>query len=80
MKILKFYSQTCGPCKQQGRILEELEGVDIVNVDINDDANADLLDEYKIRSIPTLVILDDNNVATKLPGITPLDRLKELTK
>lgn len=29
MKIFKFFSKTCGPCKQMGKILAGLESVEI---------------------------------------------------
>lgn len=60
-KVLKFFSPTCGPCKVMSKNLEGLDGVEVQEVDITDDANEELLDKYNIRTVPTVVVLDENN-------------------
>lgn len=78
MKILKFYASWCGPCKVQTEILEKLEGVEIQNIDIELEENDDLVMEHKVRSIPKLVILDDEgNKVKEFVGLTQLETIKE---
>jgi len=63
MKVLKFYGTWCQPCKLLDPIFEEIEenyDVDIKHVDVDDDANAELMTEHSIRSLPTVVFLDDD--------------------
>lgn len=63
MKVLKFYGTWCQPCKLLDPIFEEIEenyDVDIKHVDVDDDANAELMTEHAIRSLPTVVFLDDD--------------------
>lgn len=77
--ILKFYSPTCGPCKVMSTLLNSLKGVEIVNVDIMDENNEELIHKYKVTSIPTIVILDENKKPVKvLKGIIPIDKIKEV--
>lgn len=79
MKILKFFSKTCGPCKQMGKILAGLEGVEIQEVDIAEDSNAGLIEQYGVKSIPTVVAVDDEgNTVKTFKGITPLAEIKEV--
>jgi thioredoxin 1 len=59
MKVLKFYATWCGPCKAMSMILNGMDNLpEIEEIDI--DANSDMSTEYKIRSVPTLVKLDDD--------------------
>ena len=58
-KILKFYSKTCGPCKVMSKRLEELKNVEIQEIDILDEDSEELVNKYKVTSIPTIIILND---------------------
>lgn len=59
MKIIFFHSSWCGPCKAVAPIVEELKSTyDIWDIDV-DEAEDTTLVKYKIRSIPVL-ILEDN--------------------
>lgn len=78
MKILKFFSKTCGPCKQMGKILAGLEGVEIQEVDIAEDSNAELIEQYEVKSIPTVVVDNEGNTVKTFKGITPLAEIKEV--
>lgn len=78
-RILKFYSPTCGPCKVMSRNLSVLKDVDIQDVDITDEDNESLIDEWKIRAVPTVVVLGENNeLIGEFKGITPIDKIQEV--
>ena len=78
-KILKFYSGTCGPCKVMSRNLKGLKDVEIQDVDIADEANESLLDEWKVKTIPTIVVLGESDeLLGKFVGITPIEKIQEV--
>ena len=59
MKLLFFHSSWCGPCKALTPIVEELKSTyDVWDIDV-DEAEDTTLVKYKIRSIPVLILEDD---------------------
>jgi thioredoxin 1 len=76
MKLLKFFTKCCSQCKQQTRLLEGFDMIEVVEVDC--DQNEDLVEKYGVKSVPMTIIIDDNGVDKfRSVGITPVDRIKE---
>jgi len=80
MKTAKYFSATwCGPCKTFKPIVQEVvsEGYNIEYIDI--DSNQDTAVEYGVRSVPTVVILQNGTEVDRLVGSVPkqvlLDKL-----
>jgi thioredoxin 1 len=66
-KVVRFTASWCGPCKMLAKTLEEVEtNVSIEVIDI--DAQPDIAAEFGIRSVPTLVMMEDNAVTKRLVG------------
>jgi len=67
-----FYADWCGPCKTQEPILEEMEedwgDVQFERIDV--DENQDVANQYQVRSIPTLVVENDDGVVERFVGVT----------
>lgn len=67
MTLLKFSASWCQPCKTLTAQLSEL-GIPYTSIDV-DTCNSDLIISHKIRSVPTLVLLDASNLeVAKLVG------------
>ncbi len=69
--VVDFWAEWCGPCKQIGPALEEiasdLDGkVKIVKINIDDNPNVPV--KYGIRSIPTLMMFKNGEVASTKIG------------
>lgn len=60
MKILKFAAEWCGPCKMLSKTIEDYDGIPIEEIDI--DQKREVAEQYGIRGVPTMIILDDNGV------------------
>lgn len=66
MKVLKFYAEWCGPCKAMTQIIKNAgEKITLPIEEINIDNELMTSVEYGIRSVPTMIILDDNNAEVK---------------
>jgi thioredoxin 1 len=64
MKILKFSAAWCTPCKQITEWLKTQDyDHDIVEVPI--ETNQEMVQQYGIRSVPTLIMLNEDNTVRK---------------
>ena len=71
INILKFESDSCPQCKALSITLERISKenkIDIKNIDIEEDNNQDLIRKYNIRSIPTIIFLNENKEYNRLVG------------
>lgn len=67
-EVLKFSASWCGPCQALSMTLKGMGdiGVEIKEIDI--DEQLDLAAQYGIRSVPTLVVLQDGNEVRRKSG------------
>lgn len=75
MKILKFYTDTCMPCKVVGKILDKIEG--LVVVSINAIENTEEKDKWQVQSTPTLIFLKDGKEVGRITGMTTEKKIRE---
>jgi thiol-disulfide isomerase/thioredoxin len=66
-KVYKFSATWCGPCKMLSKALSSIESpVEIEEVDI--EANPELTQQFKIRGVPTLVLVEDDTELKRKVG------------
>lgn len=59
MKLLKFTADWCASCKALSSKLEDFKLCEIKEVDVEEEI--DLTNNFKIRSLPTIVLVDEEN-------------------
>jgi len=82
--VLDFWATWCGPCRKIGPTIQELadeyEGQVIVGkVNIEEEAD-DLVSEFGIRNIPTILFIKGGEVVDKVVGAAPKSTIEEKLK
>ena len=77
MEIIVFTSDWCGPCKKLKPILDNLENkmnLKVFRIDVEKEDEA--VENYTIRSIPTIVIVKDGKEVDRISGLIPSEVLE----
>jgi len=82
MKLLKFYAEWCGPCKGLTMIINNAKDkIDIPIEEYDIDNEMFMAQDYKVRSVPTLILVDDKNQEIKRSvGLLTEEKLLEFLK
>lgn len=78
LTVVDFWAPWCGPCKMMAPIMEKLEGQygnQIKFVKMNVDGNQEIAQQYKVMSIPSLVLFRDGVAKEKVTGVYPEAKL-----
>ena len=77
--IVDFWASWCGPCKMLSPVIEELSeelGEKVKFVKVNVDDNPLSSTQYRVASIPTVMIFKDGKVVDTLVGFRPKQSMK----
>ena len=71
--LIDFWATWCGPCRMIAPIVEEIaaERSDIIVGKIDVDEEVELAKQFRIVSIPTLVLMKGGEIAATLVGYRP---------
>lgn len=79
--VIDFYADWCQPCKNISPYLEKLADEHNLTVGkCNIEENDNLIDEYEVRNIPTLIFIRDGKVVDKMTGFKSPDQLNDKIK
>lgn len=69
--LIDFYADWCVPCRLLSPIIDEIanERDDIVVGKVNVDDEPQLAAMFKIFSIPTVVVLDNGSISSRVSGV-----------
>ena len=75
--LVDFFAEWCGPCQMLAPLLEQLD-VKVVKIDV--DELPDLARQFRVMSIPTLMLFKNGQFVKKQLGYMPIEALREFVK
>lgn len=71
--LLDFWASWCGPCRMVSPVVDEIaeERSDIKVGKINVDEQPELAGQYRVMSIPTLLVMKGGKVVNQMVGARP---------
>ena len=81
LTLVDFFATWCGPCKMMHPVLEQLkeemgDSLRIIKIDI--DKNEALMEQYRIQSVPTLMLFREGQQLWRQSGAMPLAELTSI--
>jgi len=80
-QVLYFSTPTCAPCRMFYPTVEEVcnqTGTSLTKIDASQDT--DLVTQYQVTSVPTVVIIQNGSIVLKNVGIMPKPKLLSFLK
>lgn len=78
--LIDFYADWCGPCRMLGPVIDEIaeEATNFKVGKVNIDEQPELATKYQVMSVPTLVVIKNGEVANRVTGVTPKQKILDM--
>lgn len=78
--LLDFWATWCGPCRMLSPVIEQIaaERPDVVVGKVNVDEEYELAKQFRVISIPTVLVMKDGVLTAKNVGYASKDKLAAL--
>lgn len=81
--LLHFWSDFCGPCKVQSRVLEQLDekyNKKIVLGEINSHNHTEWTEAFAVQSTPTILMFHRGKLLARLTGVHSVSKIEKIIK
>lgn len=75
--LLDFWASWCGPCRMVSPIIDEIaeENKSIKVGKVNVDEQGELANDFRVTSIPTIIVVKDGKVVNQTVGARPKEQI-----
>ncbi len=80
--LIDFWAEWCGPCQTMLPILDQFSeqmGDKMTVGKINVDENPEIAGQFRVMSIPTLIVLKDGEMVEQMVGVKKAEELEAAT-
>lgn len=81
--LIDFWASWCGPCRMLSPVIDEIAEENHPNLKVckvNIDEESELAQQFRVMSIPTLVVLKAGKVAATTVGIQPKQAILKMVE
>ena len=82
IEVKDFFSEWCGPCKTVSstldRLIEKYPDVKIEKIDVEE--NDELVEQYGIMNVPTLIYFKDGVEVKRTTGLQNVQQIEDILK
>lgn len=75
--LVDFWAPWCGPCRMQGPVVEKLAEAGYNVAKVNIDEESELAEQYRVMTIPTLMVFKDGAVKEQMVGVQSYQTLEQ---
>ena len=75
--LVDFWASWCGPCRMQGPVVEKLAEGGYSVAKVNIDEQPELAEQYRVMSIPTLIVFKNGKVEDQMVGVQSYQTLEK---
>ena len=78
--LLDFWAGWCGPCRMLSPVVDEIaeENEEFKVCKVNVDEQQELASEFKIMTIPTLMVFKNGELQSRSMGVKPKEEILEM--
>jgi len=81
--LVDFYADWCGPCKTMAPILQKVAAdhagkLKVIKIDV--DKNQAAAQQFRVQSIPTLILFHQGKPVWRQAGVVPAHQLAQVVK